>query len=65
MTGWTKDQLIEHRQSMGWPPLSAQLLDRVLAILNETYESMDAIDGVSLLEPDIRFSVAEPQGREE
>ena len=58
MTNWTKETLTAHRAQMGWASLSDNQIDQVLAILNDAHETMESLEGVSWIEPDIRFSVA-------
>ena len=58
MTNWTKEKLIAHREQMDWALLSDGQIDQVLAILNDAHETMKSLEGVSWIEPDIRFSVA-------
>ncbi|MDA3833852.1 MAG: hypothetical protein PF495_10675 [Spirochaetales bacterium] len=52
---WTKNNLNEHRERMGWPPLENNILKGVLRILNDTDEEMRAISNVSWIEPDMHF----------
>ena len=58
MTNWTKEQLIAHREQMDWASLNDDQIDQVLAILNDAEKTMKSLEGVSWIEPDIRFSVA-------
>ena len=58
MTNWTKEQLIAHREQMDWASLNDDQIDQVLAILNDAQKTMKSLEGVSWIEPDIRFSVA-------
>ncbi len=55
---WTRNQVIGHRRSMGWSDLSDDQIDRVVAILNDALGSLDGLDDVSWIEPDIRFRAA-------
>ncbi len=58
MTNWTKEKLIAHREQMDWASLNDDQIDQVLAILNDAQKTMKSLEGVSWIEPDIRFSVA-------
>ncbi len=58
MTNWTKEKLIAHREQMDWESLNDDQIDQVLAILNDAQKTMKSLEGVSWIEPDIRFSVA-------
>ena len=60
MAPWTRDRLIEHRRSMGWPPLGDDGIDRILAILNDALGPLEALDDVSGVLPDVR-SPPEPR----
>ena len=57
MTIWTKDKLIAHREQMGWPALTDDINNQVLAILNDAHETLELLEGVSWVEPDILFSI--------
>ena len=58
MTNWTKERLIAHRKQMEWASLNDDQINQVLAILNDAHETMKSLEGVSWIEPDIRFSIA-------
>ena len=58
MTAWTKENLKYYRMQMGWGEMDDQLIDQVLAILNDAQETLESLENVSWIEPDIRFSVA-------
>ena len=59
MPRWTRNQVIAHRQIMGWPELADDQVDQIVAILNEVLATLDDIDEVSWIEPEIRFQVAD------
>ena len=58
MTAWTKENLNYYRMQMGWGEMDDQLIDQILAILNDAQETLESLENVSWIEPDIRFSVA-------
>ena len=64
MENWTKENLIAYRRLKGWEVLSDDQIDQVLAILVVADETDRSLDEVSWTEPDIRFSVASPRGKE-
>lgn len=59
MTVWTKENLTIYREQMGWRELDDQLIEQVLAILNDAQDTLESLENVSWTEPDIRFSVAD------
>ena len=57
MPRWTRNQVIAHRHIMDWPDLADEQVDQIVAILNEMLTTLDDIDEVSWIEPEIRFQV--------
>ncbi len=57
MTTWTKENLIQYRKQMEWDELNDEQLEQVLAILNGANDTLNSLDGVSWVEPDIGFRV--------
>ena len=44
---------------MGWPDLADDQVDKIVAILNEVLATLDDIDEVSWIEPEIQFQVTD------
>ena len=59
MPRWTRNQVIAHRHIMGWPDLADNQVDQIVAILNEVLATLDDIDEVSWIEPEIQFQVTD------
>ena len=57
MTMWTKENLVQYRKQMDWDELNDDQLDKVLVILNGAHDTLNSLDGVSWVEPDIGFRV--------
>ncbi|MES9906087.1 MAG: hypothetical protein ABW168_25845 [Sedimenticola sp.] len=59
MKFWNKKILADYRDHMGWVPLDDEIAEQVLTALNNIHAGIDGIEGISWIEPDLRFRAAD------